>query len=412
MLHIIEVILKILGLLGKIFLFLLLVLLAVLLVLLLSVLFVPIRYHLEGCHGKAVTRASGQITWFLHLVSMRFAYLRETGFAYSVKLLGFEVLGNETKKPKKGAGAFLPKAPGRRKPKRKIPAGRERGSFGKQHQEEGISKKNSQENQSSGKYFPERDLSEKHFQEKDTSEKYLQESDSSRKNLQEQHLSEHPSDAAADPKKEPDKEPGTPAQKTAKAPIQEPSVRETQKESPFQKKAGGRNNFLLRVREVWRTLLSRIEAVKRFFRSLYLRMKDFREKALRIKETVSYYLNLLNAKETRTYLRKVKFYALKLLHHIRPRKASGYLRYGFEDPSVTGILTGVLYCLQPANMQGILLNPNFDCQAFEFEGDVKIDGHIRLCHIVWIAIRLFFDKNRKEIFRRLKEGGKQNGHRQ
>ena len=412
MLHIIEVILKILGLLGKIFLFLLLVLLAVLLVLLLSVLFVPIRYHLEGCHGKAVTRASGQITWFLHLVSVRFAYLRETGFAYSVKLLGFEVLGNETKKPKKGAGAFLPKAPGRRKPKRKIPAGRERGSFGKQHQEEGISKKNSQENQSSGKYFPERDLSEKHFQEKDTSEKYLQENDSSRKNLQEQHLSEHPSDAAADPKKEPDKEPGTPAQKTAKAPIQEPSVRETQKESPFQKKAGGRNNFLLRVREVWRTLLSRIEAVKRFFRSLYLRMKDFREKALRIKETVSYYLNLLNAKETRTYLRKVKFYALKLLHHIRPRKASGYLRYGFEDPSVTGILTGVLYCLQPANMQGILLKPNFDCQAFEFEGDVKIDGHIRLCHIVWIAIRLFFDKNRKEIFRRLKEGGKQNGHRQ
>lgn len=412
MLHIIEVILKILGLLGKIFLFLLLVLLTALLVLLLSVLFVPIRYHLEGCHGKAVTRASGQITWFLHLVSVRFAYLRETGFAYSVKLLGFEVLGNETKKPKKRAGAFLPKAPGRKKPKRKIPAGRERGSSGKQHQEEGISKKNSQENQSSGKYFPERDLSEKHFQEKDTSEKYLQENDFSRKNLQEQHLSEHPSDAAADPKKEPDKEPGTPAQKTAKAPIQEPSVRETQKESPPQKKAGGRNNFLLRVREVWRTLLSRIEAVKRFFRSLYLRMKDFREKALRIKETVSYYLNLLNAKETRTYLRKVKFYALKLLRHIRPRKASGYLRYGFEDPSMTGILTGVLYCLQPANMQGILLNPNFDCQAFEFEGDVKIDGHIRLCHIVWIAIRLFFDKNRKEIFRRLKEGGKQNGHRQ
>lgn len=411
MLHIIEVILKILGLLGKIFLFLLLVLLAVLLVLLLSVLFVPIRYHLEGCHGKAVTRASGQITWFLHLVSVRFAYLRETGFVYSVKLLGFEVLGNEAKKPKKRAGAFLPKAPGRRKPKRKIPAGRERGSFGKQHQEEGISKKNSQENQSSGKYFPERDLSEKHFQEKDTSEKYLQENDFSRKNLQEQHLSEHPSDAAADPKKEPDKEPGTPAQKTAKAPIQEPGVRETQKESPPQKKAGGRN-FLRRVREVWRTLLSRIEAVKRFFRSLYLRMKDFREKALRIKETVSYYLNLLNAKETRTYLRKVKFYALKLLHHIRPRKASGYLRYGFEDPSMTGILTGVLYCLQPANMQGILLKPNFDCQAFEFEGDVEIDGHIRLCHIVWIAIRLFFDKNRKEIFRRLKEGGKQNGHRQ
>lgn len=400
MLHIIEVILKILGLLGKIFLFLLLFLLAVLLFLLLSVLFVPIRYHLEGCHGKTVTRASGQITWFLHLVSVRFAYLRETGFAYSVKLFGVEVLGSEAKQPKKKAGAFLLKPPGRKKPKRKHSAGREKESSGKQLQEKETSRKAFRENQASGKQL----------QEKESSRQYFQEKDSSRRTLPEQHLSEHLPGAGADSPKKPEKEPETLVRETAKAPLQKPKFRETKKEISPKKKVGGRN-FFCRIREFWRTLLSRIEAVKRFFGSLYLRLKAFREKALSLKETVSYYLELFNAEETRTYLRKVKFHVFKLLRHIRPRKASGYLRYGFEDPSVTGILTGVLYCLQPVNMQGILLHPDFDCQAFEFEGDVRIDGYLRLCHIVWIAIRLFFDKNRKEIFRRLKEGGKQNGHR-
>lgn len=76
---------------------LLLVILGLLLAAVLAVLFVPVRYHAEGAYQGELW-AKGQVTWLLHLLSVRFSF--EKGFKCTVKIAGISVFPKQKKKPK------------------------------------------------------------------------------------------------------------------------------------------------------------------------------------------------------------------------------------------------------------------------------------------------------------------------
>lgn len=73
----------------------LLVILGILLAGVLLVLFVPVRYRAEGEYLDRFT-AKGQVTWLLHLLSVRFSF--ENGLQYSVKIAGIRILPRRVKK--------------------------------------------------------------------------------------------------------------------------------------------------------------------------------------------------------------------------------------------------------------------------------------------------------------------------
>lgn len=81
MLHIILLILKILGI-------LLLVLLGLILTALVLVLFVPVRYRIQGEY-KESPRGRAAVSWLLHLLSVRFVYDGQASL--TVKVLGFRL---------------------------------------------------------------------------------------------------------------------------------------------------------------------------------------------------------------------------------------------------------------------------------------------------------------------------------
>ncbi len=86
MVYIILLVLKILGL-------LLLVVLGLILLVLLLVLFVPLRYRVEGSYNEKV-KGKAKVSWLLHLISVTLSY--EEDFIMTVRLFGFRIL-----KPKK-----------------------------------------------------------------------------------------------------------------------------------------------------------------------------------------------------------------------------------------------------------------------------------------------------------------------
>ena len=122
-----------------------------------------------------------------------------------------------------------------------------------------------------------------------------------------------------------------------------------------------------------------------------------------LKAKLSHYIEIWQEEETQTLIRSLKGYLFYLLHHIRPRRGRGYLKYGFPDPALTGQLTGLFYVLRPLAFSELALEPVFETDEILLEGDLVIRGHIRLVHLVRVGLKLLFDKNLKHFRQRLKE---------
>ena len=76
---VIVLILKIIG-------WILLTLLAIFLLIVFLVLFVPVRYRMDGSIEENI-RVQGKVHWLLHILTFDFSY-NEEGFSYTLKLFG------------------------------------------------------------------------------------------------------------------------------------------------------------------------------------------------------------------------------------------------------------------------------------------------------------------------------------
>ena len=56
---------------------------------------------------------------------------------------------------------------------------------------------------------------------------------------------------------------------------------------------------------------------------------------------------------------------IRILKSIRPRKYKAELRFGFEDPSLTGELLGIIALLYPKLKDDVRVIPDFENKVFE-----------------------------------------------
>ncbi|MBE5847151.1 MAG: DUF2953 domain-containing protein [Lachnospiraceae bacterium] len=80
----------------------------------------------------------------------------------------------------------------------------------------------------------------------------------------------------------------------------------------------------------------------------------------------------------------------------RPRKIRGYVRFGFEDPALTGRILGVACTFYAFYGDSLRVIPAFDEQVIEGRLDVK--GHIRVITVILIALKLYFDKDIRRLW--------------
>lgn len=81
----------------------------------------------------------------------------------------------------------------------------------------------------------------------------------------------------------------------------------------------------------------------------------------------------------------------------RPRRMEGYLHFGCQDPSHTGLLMGaasILYAWYPEKFS---LNPDFEQEILE--GELFLKGHIRGIVFLCIAVRVLWNKDIRHMYR-------------
>lgn len=97
---------------------------------------------------------------------------------------------------------------------------------------------------------------------------------------------------------------------------------------------------------------------------------------------------------------KFKAEVCSLAKHLRPRKLKGTVRFGLDDPYHTGQVLAGLSVLYPFYGERISIIPDFEEKVLE--GNVYAKGHIRTIYFLRMILKLFFDKDVKQTYKKYK----------
>lgn len=137
---------------------------------------------------------------------------------------------------------------------------------------------------------------------------------------------------------------------------------------------------------------------------LILHLKDNREK---LKALLRLYRDERYADAVAVFKKQ----ASRTLKEILPRKGSGYIRFGSDDPYDTGRVMQIAAVLYPFYAGKVEVIPDFSGACLE--GDLSIKGRIRAFVLLWTFIRIFYNKKLRQMYKKAKrviqEGKPENG---
>ena len=324
----------------------LLVLIAFALLLILAVLFVPIRYQIEGKKetDKGILRGRVTVSWLLHIVHARAVY--EGTLRYVIRVFGIPIkksggkkrAGKRTKRAKKKKDRVRKvKDKDKHKPSPKEELEKERKSM-KAAQHEPIADKGDKG----------------HAEVSEENIKY-----------EELDFKIETCETAEDKQ---DQEPKG---------NREPEEDTERRQSLF----GKIKEFVGRL---WELAIHFKE-----------KLAGLVEKLKHIKENAEFYIAFFSDENTKEQLTNIIIELKKLLRHIKPAKLDVSLVIGTEDPATTGAILGILAILQLPLDTIFKVTPCFDRSIIDFE--LKGRGRVRIFTVLLVAFKIYFHKGFKQM---------------
>ena len=367
MLGILLTILKIIGI-------ILLVLIGLILTVVAVILLVPIRYRGEGTREEKVLSGSVKITWLLHMLSIDVSYSSGSsgGMLLSVRLFGKTIYPKTEKPPKEKKEKTAKPQPERNESVVPEP---------KRLEEQPKKTEEQTEKQP-----------EKSSQIKADSEKT---SDSIPQEVETVYEPQAPLPALPEPQKEADS--GT-KHDESKEPQESQETQKTQET----KKSKPRRDPVAFIK-------SKFEAIKKKLLAIKDKFLATKAKLQKTKDKLEYWKNLLTSEPMKKAIATLWKHIKGLLHHILPRKLTGRVHFGFDDPSMTGKVLAYLSMLYPFTKDNLVIEPEFETEELILEGNLAFRGRIRLGYLVYVALCVVLNKNIRRQYKRLRQGGKEDG---
>lgn len=102
-------------------------------------------------------------------------------------------------------------------------------------------------------------------------------------------------------------------------------------------------------------------------------------------------------REALLHVKKELFYFLK---KVAPKKVTGAVTFGFDDPALTGETLGILGMVYGKLPKDLSIQPDFENEILR--GDVQMKGSFQAVTAAGIALRLFRDQNFRKTIRHFK----------
>lgn len=165
----------------------------------------------------------------------------------------------------------------------------------------------------------------------------------------------------------------------------------------FQEKKVRRNRTARKCRETAETAKKKKTSLIQKIKYTYQTMCDKVKVLLDKKEKLTEFLSEPIHKAAWIRLKREAF---RILRFLRPKKLTGSVQFGLEDPYNTGRALAVLSMLYPLYGEHIDIYPNFEQQVLE--GHLLIKGRIRGIYAVIVLWNLFFDKQIRTTYEHIK----------
>ena len=133
------------------------------------------------------------------------------------------------------------------------------------------------------------------------------------------------------------------------------------------------------------------------------KFQNLKKKIIQLKERFSDIKNILSDETNRSAARSVFGEFKYLMKHYAPRKASGELQYGMEDPALTGEILGVISIFPFWYRYKISVIPDFSSESFYARGQLTMKGHIQSLHLLVSVIRLMKNKDIRKLINQIKQ---------
>lgn len=147
----------------------------------------------------------------------------------------------------------------------------------------------------------------------------------------------------------------------------------------------------IKIKEIIHKIKYRFKKICGTIRKVFKNIRDFKA--------------FISDDKTKKALSLIKKESVKLIKHIRPKKIRGYLIFGFDDPSYTGRVLGLIYMFSRGTRKNFQIGPDFENKVFET--DVQIKGRIQVYFLLIIAYRFYKDKNFREVIERRRTYGRE-----
>ena len=136
------------------------------------------------------------------------------------------------------------------------------------------------------------------------------------------------------------------------------------------------------------------------FRKIRFKIKSIYDKLKKINEKKNNLLAFLRNEETKSAWKYGKKEIIKLIKYILPTKIKLYAKFGFEDPSTTGKVLGIIYTFYGFTKK-FQIYPDFENVVFE--GETNFKGRIRGIRLLIVFLKLWRNQQIKNTIERAKQ---------
>lgn len=141
--------------------------------------------------------------------------------------------------------------------------------------------------------------------------------------------------------------------------------------------------------DLWDKFEKLIDRICQKFRSLA-------EKYERSKKNLEFWKRMYNDKRNQRAFEHIKTVVLKVLKKIAPKSVKGFVRFGTDDPAITGGILAFLGILYPMLPRKLVIEPDFE--EILLYGNVDIKGHIALIVLGVALLKLYFNKDCRRMW--------------
>ena len=146
-----------------------------------------------------------------------------------------------------------------------------------------------------------------------------------------------------------------------------------------------------------------INVFKRFLQALtniQYTIREICDKIKKITENIRYYTEVLKSEVFQAAFGVSRSQLIRILKAVRPKTCSINLKTGTGDPASTGQIVAFYGILYPFIGNGVCLQADFENKVLE--GDLYIKGKITAFTFLFVAFRLYTDKNIRQLIQMLK----------